>query len=304
MADTTAEAELPLEVQIEPEKKPETAADEASKRLQAQLKAAEDTAEAEKRRFESERQARIAAEADVKRHQTDAQGYEQTIVSNALEAFTRQRDAAKRDLQRALENGEFDKASEAQSQLAECAAQIVNLQAAKDNFAQQRPAAEGRVDQPRIEQTNQRAADPFEQYVSQLSPKSQAWVRQHPECVTVRSKNMRMLAAHAEAVEELRLPPESPEYFRHVESRLGYRQAAQDDDDTIEVAPQRAAPQRPAMSAPVSREAPNSLPRNARSVKLTPAQQEAAKISGMSNEQYASQLLDLDRERPNWRAAH
>ena len=62
--------------------------------------------------------------------------------------------------------------------------------------------------------------DPIEAFASNLTPKSAAWIRKHPEAVTDQKKNARMLAAHNLAVAD-DIAIESPEYFRRVEEAIG-----------------------------------------------------------------------------------
>jgi hypothetical protein len=60
--------------------------------------------------------------------------------------------------------------------------------------------------------------DPVEMYAQRLTPKSAQWLREHPEVV---SKIGRLTRAHEDAVED-GIQPESREYFRYIEARLGY----------------------------------------------------------------------------------
>lgn len=66
---------------------------------------------------------------------------------------------------------------------------------------------------------SQAPQDPVEAFASNMTPKSAAWIRAHPEAITDRKKNLRMLAAdnlaRADGVEV-----ESEEYFRRVEDAI------------------------------------------------------------------------------------
>jgi len=61
--------------------------------------------------------------------------------------------------------------------------------------------------------------DPVEAFASNMTPKSAAWIRAHPEAITDKKKNARMLAAHNLAVAD-DIEVESPEYFRRVEAAI------------------------------------------------------------------------------------
>ena len=59
--------------------------------------------------------------------------------------------------------------------------------------------------------------DPVDVYAERLTPKSAAWLRDHPEVV---DRIPRLTRAHEDALED-GLAPESPEYFSYIEKRLG-----------------------------------------------------------------------------------
>ena len=72
--------------------------------------------------------------------------------------------------------------------------------------------------QPR-QQPRQPVSDPVEAVAANLSPKSAAWIRAHPECVTDPKMNARMMAAHNLAIAE-DIPLDSPEYFERIEQGI------------------------------------------------------------------------------------
>jgi hypothetical protein len=97
--------------------------------------------------------------------------------------------------------------------------------------AQQRPAAPARVP----------AVDPVEQFAQGMSPRSAAWIRSHPECITDAKLNARMLAAHNLALAE-DVVVDSDEYFQRIEAGIKVARPA---------APAKAAPdgRRPSSAA-------------------------------------------------------
>ncbi len=137
--------------------------------------------------------------------------------------------------------------------------------------------------------------DPVESLASQLTPKSAAWVRRHPEYATDNRMYQRMLAAHNLAVTE-DYEPDTPEYFAKVEQTLGIGRAvaATDDDatsDAGQVTGRRSAP----AAAPVSRSG-DGTGVNRNSVRLTAAEIEMAEMSGMTPQEYAKQKITLQKE--------
>jgi hypothetical protein len=77
-----------------------------------------------------------------------------------------------------------------------------------------------------LEQQVKQAAEPrtqderIEVYLQQFQPKTQQWLRQHPEFITNRVKNQSVLDAHKAAVTK-ELEPESDEYFDFINQRVG-----------------------------------------------------------------------------------
>ena len=145
-----------------------------------------------------------------------------------------------------------------------------------------------------------KVATPKDQLDSTDLPyRAKTWLRDHPEYLSNPRKNAKIQDLHYVVIDEGH-EPYSQGYFESMETHLGMRQKEQivnednDDDDP----PQRT---RPAMvSAPVSREAPSngSGDRPGR-ITLTVAQKEAAKIAGISEKEYAEQVIKLKEHKLN-----
>lgn len=266
-------------------------AEDGKEDLAAQLKAARETADAERRaRTEAERQAQEAREAAT-RSQTDAASKQALIVDGAIEKVGLEVEQARGAYRAAMENGDYDAAANAQVAISEATAKRVRLQEAKAQIESARgrqPTHEGRVER----QQPQQPANEFEAMVSKFTPASQAWARQHPAYFTDDKLRKKVIAAHHQADAD-DIPFDSPEYFQYIEERVGIRQAPQQQTTTD---PGRR-PSGGAVAAPVARD---SIAGGARvsgnSVRLTAAQVEAAEIAGLTLQQYASNLLELQRE--------
>ncbi len=307
--------------------KPDKAAPPAEVALNEAIRKAEEARQTAERQVAEERRLRAAADRtaaeraeEARQAREEAQGHEITIISNGIEAAKSKLAAAKADFQRYLEQGEYDKATNAQVELSQATSELVTLNDAKVRAenSPKRPTTEGAV----------RSSGGFEEYVNRFSPKSAAWVRLHPDFAPSEAggdsrKNAKMVSAHWEALGD-GIEPESQEYFRLIEEKLGLRApaaaaatASVADPVSAAAAVQAAADPAPKarkaapVAAPVSRDAPASPgARLTRSVTLSPEQREAAKMSfphlaekdAYSN--YARNLLQLESEGKMGRLTH
>jgi len=269
-----------------PADKPLTA-EEGKEDLAAQLKAMSDTAAAERKAREAaEREASEAREA-AKRSQGDVASKQALIVDGAIETINLERSQAKGAYKAAMEAGDYDAAAEAQDKLSMTAARLTRLQEAKAaieaNKGRQPPAHEGRVEKPAPKQQ-----DAFEEAVSSLSPSSQAWARRNPDCFTDKKLYSKTLSAHHAALAE-DIQPDTPAYFEFLEERIGLRQKP---------AANEPAPATPKIrhGAPPTREAAGNGSRLVgNKITLSAAEREAARMSGLTDQEYATQLIKLER---------
>lgn len=256
--------------------------------LRAKLAAA--TARAER----AERTA-TAAVSQVDQAQDEITRSNLTVISGAIDQLTQNKESLKAQYADAMASGDFAKAADVQSSMAENAVKLLNLENGKIAI-ETAPKREAR-------RTATASGDPVERAISdwKLSSASAEWVRKHPEYATDPRKTQRMLAAHNLAVTD-DLEPETPEYFAHVERTLGMghsdarppqREAKIEAPLSAAAAPAQRRDSQPP-PAPASRGGSNG-----RTIRLTPQQAEAAKISGLTNEEYAKQLDRVAKDRPN-----
>jgi len=247
----------------------------------AQFEAAKKQAEeAEAKRLDAEKRAaelerlRQKEATDAKSQVADARVQ---ALSNALANAELERADAKQKYAAAMQAGDYDAAAEAQAALSEVAIKAQRIKEGKNHIERE------------IEAAKHAPADPLEQFVQTMSPQSAAWIRAHPDSVARRADLER---AHYGAVYN-RFAPDSPEYFAFIETELGYRQREERQEQRQESV-QRATPP---PAAPVSRGgASEASSARANTVRLTAAEVEAARISGLSNAEYAAQKLALERE--------
>lgn len=182
--------------------------------------------EHQKRIAEAEREARKQAEYYA-RQQAEQIGYAHNevqdsnlkIILNAIDATEQAASNAEREYAAAMARQDYNSAAKAQRMIAQAESHLLQLQNGRQRleetlqqpvegsvYAQQVPSFEPMIPQ-----------DPVEMYASQLAPKSAEWLRSHPEAI---DKIPRLTRAHQDAMED-GIAPESKEYFRYIESRLG-----------------------------------------------------------------------------------
>lgn len=203
-------------------------------------------------------------------------------LNGAMEVLDGQMREHKAAYSAASAAGDWDLAAEIQAKMGRNSAERLNLEGAKFGIENQQPGRPAPV-----------VTDALEAVASQLTPKSAAWVRAHPEYARDDSKRNLMIAAHYRALGS-GLANESPEYFAFVEKDLGVGHsdarpavngaATEVSTDTVVSAAAGATQRRDTQPSP----APASRGTGSkRVIRLTPQEVEAAKISGMSNEEYA-----------------
>lgn len=254
--------------------------------------------EALKQQLEMERNARAEAEKRARMAENTASkaSYEvqdsnlQLIVS-AIDSVNRTNTMLKRDYAAAMQAGNFDAAAEIQSQMSINGAKLLQLENGKAALTE-------RLKNP-PQQQPEMPSDPVEAIASQLSPRSAAWVRAHPECVRDKRLYMKMVGAHNIAVAD-GFQADTDEYFAEIERQLGYRKPQtavqqEEDEEPTSMAAKPMARKAPPPAAPSSRAASNGTGgRN--TVTLTREEREMANIMGMTPEEYAKNKVALKKE--------
>jgi hypothetical protein len=241
--------------------------------------------EYQKRIAEAERDARRQAEQYA--HQQAQQiGYAHNevqdsnlkIILNAIDATEQAAANAERDYAFAAANGDHINAAKAQRLMAQAEAHLLQLQNGKQRLEETlQQTSEGSMYAPQVPSFEPMLPpDPVEQYAVNLAPKSAEWLRSHPDAV---SKIGRLTRAHQDAVED-GIQPESKEYFRYIESRLGYGDDAPMESEPAAQKVEHIQPNRRAMaSAPVTSSASITSSRsggNGNTMTLNPQEVEVA----------------------------
>lgn len=245
-----------------------------------------------KAQLDRERQARLDAERRA--HETESSLYQAKnetkssnlhLVTNAIETVKQTNDVLKANYREAMAVGDYDAAADIQATMVENAAKLQQLEQGRKAL-EKTPDYE--VPEPYM------PSDPVEALASQLSPRSAAWVRSHPEYATDPKMYQKMLAAHNLAVTD-DIEPDSDEYFDAIETTLRIRNAPRSYDDNA--SSQAAKPTQRRSSppaAPVSRGGSGTGSR-ANVVRLSAEEREMASLMGMTEKEYAISKMELKK---------
>ncbi len=235
MADDEIVVEIDKEVPVEtPEQKAKSEkAEKAEKNdpvadLKAQYEELQAKEERERkgreesdRRADSERQARTAAEAESQTLRGEVADTRLATVEEGIKNAQTQAESAQAEYVAAQEAGDWKKAGEAQRKISRAEATLVRLDEAKSDLEARKTEAPQRQQQP--------SGDPVENFLSQRTPQTRQWLRDHPDDAralalgTDTRRAAKINAAHAVAVDEGN-KIDSPEYFARIEDYLGMTQ--------------------------------------------------------------------------------
>ncbi|MBM7047569.1 hypothetical protein [Rhizobium lusitanum] len=251
----------------------------------AQLAAAQkEAADAKAQAVEAERLAKDRA-TEIERFQRENAQVRNTAVSaemmaldNAIANVEHERNDAKQKYRLAMEAGDFEAAADAQAAISEVAVKAQRMK-------------EGKAALERRSEDAKQKSDPIEQYVTGMTATSASWVRSHPDMFLNDAKRSYVIAAHHKAVES-GISIDSDDYFDFIEKEMGLK-PRNEQDPGIGARRTTAAP-----AAPVSRggSADAPQPRGTNTIRLTAAQREIAALSGLTDAEYAKQLLAIQRE--------
>lgn len=306
-------AEAPVETKSEPpphrEPPPQDVADgndlaEQMKAMKARQEAAERRAQqAEAARVQEAQRAQSAIQQS--RGEVDQSNYD--AIANALLARQNEIAILKQQKVDARTRGDAAAEVEIEDRLDDAKADLRTLRDGKADMERQFQQQQQRG-QPRQQQQPQQQQVPpsnIDEVIARmpgLMPTEQEWLRKHPDAVFDQTNLVQLQAAYA-ASQKRNIVRGSPEYFRFIDDRLGYEndEPEYDEVDDMPNEPIRHAEQRPVAAAPPSRSSPGVSSREAASpsrVTLSPVEREHAKISGISEREYAQnkqKLVEMKR---------
>lgn len=234
-------------------------------------------------------------DAEVSRLKKTNSETELESISNALVAATASAEAAQSDLEKAFEIGDYKGQAIATRRLSKANTDIARLEDGKVSMELQAQEAAA------VAATAKAAPEAPKNLLAALPPLVQNWLEAHQDYLNVPEKNAQVNYLHHVVIREGHRF-DSPEYITSMEEHLGMRnktrtKGEQEEDEYDEPQPRTRSSM---VSAPVSRDPPaDSRGERPGQVRLSVAQKEAAKIAGISEKDYAEQVLKLRNEKLN-----
>jgi hypothetical protein len=193
--------------------------EQANKDKEAERKRAND-ADATARR---EREAADRARSDAQAARAEGLQGNKDAIATAIAASKNVMDDLEARYSAAFDAGDSKTVAAIQRRMAETAADLKTLETGAAQLEREPAPAKRTAATTEGAVTRQdETLSEFEKYVRQFTPSTQDWLRRHPECVTNRTKNSQIIAAHNEAVDAGH-SPESDDYFDFIEQKMGYR---------------------------------------------------------------------------------
>jgi hypothetical protein len=181
-----------------------------------------------------------------------------------------------------MEIGDFDKAAELQEMMSHNISKMSDLERGFQEMKNQRQQVQPVAPAPRSNETT------VDDLIGRVTPRSAEWLKQNRDALPDQRSIRIMARAHEDAVDH-GIIPESDEYFQFVENRMGInkggRNSDNDGDGVMSGAASGTQRRSSPPSAPVSRTPAGSNSRPG-VVQLTSAEVEAARISGISPQEY------------------
>lgn len=255
-------------------------------RRQAQ-EAKEGREQAERERANAIRAAQTR-QAEVESLQKQNVQSELDAVSAAMAAAKAEAESAEKDLETATQAGDTRAQAVAYRKLARAEGDLARLEAGKDEL-------EAKAKEPPPKKVEPVSDDPLGLDRTNLPITAKTWLRKHPEYLTNPRKNAKIQSMHWDVVDEGH-EPFSEAYYESLETHLGMREAPRTNSEHDEPPVRSTRREAAIVSAPVSRE--GSTPasgRRAGDITLTSAQKEAAKIAGITEAEYAKQLVKFNK---------
>lgn len=249
--------------------------DPGAKQLQEQLEASQAAQRASDLRADkAERDAtearRLAAEATARSHSLEGD-----IVTGGLAAAQAELVAAEQELERAGEAGDFKAMAKAQSRIGRASAQVVNLESGAAEIAERKPPKA----EPVQEQTRQQPTDinVAIDTAPNLLPAEKTWLKAHPDAFMPGSRNNELSVGYERAIKQ-GLVRGTEAYFEYLEEFMGYAKSDNQGSTSVQAPPSRN-----------DRDG-DGRPSNTR-ITLSPEQREMAKNLGVSEIEYAKNLV-------------
>jgi hypothetical protein len=224
-----------------------------------------------------------AREQEIKQLKQRLGNNEQAFVKEAEKYANFDLNLAKERLRQAYEAGEAEKIADAQELLTDAKLKLQNIARVKPSLQQQ----EERVEQAQQVQAPQPTAQP------KADPKAESWRERNTWFGEDEEMTALALGLHEKLVRS-GVDPNSDEYYRRVDDTMRKRFPEAFENAEEDEKPQTKQEEKPARTKPANVVAPVTRGTAPRQVRLTPTQVAIAKKLGLSNEQYARELMKLE----------
>lgn len=203
---------------------------------------------------------------------------EKAYIQEVTKAANTDLATAKDRLKQAYESGDAERITEAQEALTDAKLKIKQYENFKPSLQE---------DATGVQPTQQYQAPPAAQPVS--DPKAEAWKEQNPWFGVDEEMTALALGLHEKLVRS-GVDPRSDEYYDRVNATMRKRFPETFEDEPT----QTKGAEKPSRTKPANVVAPVTRSSAPRQVRLTPTQVALAKKLGLSNEQYARELMRLE----------
>lgn len=249
--------------------------DSGAKALQGQLEAMQAAQRASDARAEKAERDAAQARREAEEATQRATALEGDVITGGLSAAQAELAAAKRELVRSGESGDFEAQADAQARIGRASAQIVNLEGGAAEVAE-------RIEKkpPQVQQHQERQnPDPIAGIDANpnLFPAEKAWLKAHPDSVTDTKRNNELGVGYERAMKQ-GLTRGTPDYFAFLEDFMGYAKTSSDTNHDGSTSVQ----------APVSRQERGGDGRpTGNKIQLDPEERMLASNMGISETEYA-----------------
>ena len=207
---------------------------------------------------------------------------ERAYIQEVTKAANTDLGVAKERLKQAYESGDAEKITDAQEALTEAKLRIKQY----ENF---RPSLQ--EEDSGVQQTQQYQVPPAPQPV--VDQKAEAWKEKNPWFGADEEMTALALGLHEKLVRS-GVDPRSDDYYDRVNATMRKRFPDYFNEEVEEKQTQTKEAEKPARTKPANVVAPVTRGTAPRQVRLTPTQVAIAKKLGLSNEQYARELMKLE----------
>lgn len=236
-------------------------------------------------RQEAEQRAQKAAfQAQKASHEVE--DTQMHLVANAIETIKRDNEILTANYAESMRNGDYEGAARIQLVMNQNGA---NLKQLEDGHVRMQEEARNKPAAPLEPPQALKPEQQIDQIIGQVSKPSAQWLKENRDRFEDDRTINKMFRAHGDAVDD-GIEPDTPEYFRYIEKRLGFKQD-EHGGSPMSSAAKPSSRQSPPPSAPVNRDSGR-----ANVAHLTRAQADTAKALGMTEKEYATHMIALQKE--------